>query len=82
MILRKILLASPFALMMGLFNPLFEPQPLVELAGCTVAAGWVSFASIMIRFGLTVAAALVLVASTGFYQVCVGLGRLGLPLAV
>jgi cobalt/nickel transport system permease protein len=35
--------------------------------------------SILLRFGLTVSAGLVLVASTGFQQVCVGLGRLGVP---
>ncbi len=42
------------------------------------AAGF-SFASILLRFALTVAAAVVLVGSTGFHQVCAGLGSLGLP---
>jgi len=79
LIARKLLIASPFALMIGLFNPLLDRAPLVELFGIGIAAGWVSFAAILLRFMLTVAAALVLVATTGFYQVCTGLNQLGVP---
>jgi cobalt/nickel transport system permease protein len=79
MIARKVLIASPFAIMVGLFNPWLDQKPLLELLGYSVAGGWVSFASILIRFSLTVSAALVLVASTGFHPVCVGLGRMGVP---
>jgi cobalt/nickel transport system permease protein len=76
---RKLLIASPFALMVGMFNPLIDRVPLVELSGIDISGGWVSFVSILLRFALTVAAALVLVASTGFHNVCAGLGRLGAP---
>ena len=79
MIARKLLIASPFAVMVGLFNPWLDQKPVLQLLGYPIAGGWVSFASILIRFCLTVAAALILVASTGFHQVCVGLRRLGLP---
>lgn len=79
LIVRKLLLAAPFAVMVGMFNPLFDRVPLVELSGIEIAGGWVSFASILLRFALTVAAAVVLVASTGLHNVCIGLGRLGVP---
>jgi cobalt/nickel transport system permease protein len=79
LIARKLLIASPFALMIAMFNPLLDRTPLVELLGIGISAGWVSFTSILLRFMLTVAAALVLIATTGFYHVCVGLNQLGLP---
>ena len=79
LIARKLLLASPFALMIAIFNPLLDRAPLIELFGIGIAGGWVSFASILLRFVLTVAAALVLIATTGFHNVCAGLTQLGVP---
>jgi len=79
LIIRKLLIASPFALMVGMFNPLLDRTPMLVLAGVDVSGGWISFASILLRFALTVAAALVLVAGTGFHEVCAGLNRLGVP---
>jgi len=76
---RALWLASPLAVMVGLFNPLFDRAPMVELAGIDVSGGWVSFASILVRFALTVSAALVLVAGTGMPMLCAALGRLGVP---
>jgi len=79
LVARKLLIASPFALMIGIFNPLLDRATLVDLFGVGVSGGWVSFASILLRFMLTVAAALVLTATTGFYRVCAGLTQLGVP---
>jgi len=79
LIWRKVLIASPFAVMVGLFNPWLDTAPQMFLLGHPIAGGWLSFASILIRFGLTVSAGLVLVASTGLPQICDGLRRLGVP---
>ncbi len=76
---RKLLIASPFAVMVGLFNPLFDQTPVIALFGISISGGWVSFASILLRFGLTVAAALILVSTAGFQNLCHGLMRLGVP---
>ncbi|MFN7573349.1 MAG: cobalt ECF transporter T component CbiQ [Betaproteobacteria bacterium] len=76
---RKLLLAAPFAAMVGLFNPLLDRAPLLLLGSVEVAGGWVSFASILLRFALTVSAALVLVAGTGMHALCAALARLGAP---
>jgi cobalt/nickel transport system permease protein len=76
---RKLLLAAPFAVLVGIFNPLFDRAPMLVLGDLTVTAGWVSFASILLRFALTVGAALVLVAGTGMHALCVALARLGVP---
>ena len=47
-----------------------------------VSGGWVSYASIVLRFLLTVAAALVLTATTGFIGVCLALEKLKVPEAL
>ena len=75
----KILLAMPFALMVGLFNPLFDTVPRLEVTGISVSGGWLSLVSILIRAALTVAAALILIAVLGIYRLCAGLDRLGVP---
>lgn len=76
---KKILWVSPFALTVGIFNPLLEPQPISEICGITVSAGQVSFASILLRFVLTVGAAAALSAVTGFYPLLRAAERLGVP---
>ncbi len=78
---KKILIAAPFAFFIGVFNPLLDRQILVQLGPVAISGGWISFASIMLRFLLTVSAALLLVAVTGFHQVCLALQRLGMPKA-
>ncbi len=77
-ILKKILVAAPFALVIGIFNPLMDRQPVATI-GSFVVTGWVSFVSIMFRFVLTVGAALALVACTGMYRLGAGLEQLGVP---
>jgi cobalt/nickel transport system permease protein len=76
---RKILLAAPFAFFIGIFNPLLDRTILVHLGPLALSGGWVSFASIMLRFTLTVSAALILIAGTGLNAVCLALDQLGAP---
>jgi cobalt/nickel transport system permease protein len=78
---RALLLASPFALMVGIFNPLFDRATMLDLAGMHISGGWISFAAIVLRFALTVSAALVLVAGTGMPALCAALVRLRVPRA-
>lgn len=78
-ICKKVALAAPFALVVGLFNPLLDQQTVQLFGGREVSAGWLSFASILIRFILTVSAALILIASTGIHRLCAGLERMGVP---
>ena len=78
-LLRKILIAAPVAVMIGLFNPFFDREPVAGVGGFVISGGWMSFVSILVRFVLTVAAALILVACTGMNRLCAGLERMGLP---
>jgi len=78
-ILRKILLAAPFALVIGMFNPLLDHQTVARIGGWDISGGWLSFASIMLRFVLTVSAALALIACTGIHRLGAGLERMCVP---
>lgn len=78
---RLLVLASPAVLLIGLFNPLFDPAPVVWLAGQAIGGGWVSLLSMVLRFALTASAALALLAGTGMPTLCAALCRLGLPAA-
>jgi len=77
---RRLVVAAPFALFVGIWNPLFDRRAMM-FAGHLVAGGWLSFASVAMRFLLTVAAVLVLVGSTGLSALGAALGRLGVPRA-
>lgn len=76
---RKIALISPFVLMVGLFNPVFDRAALYQIGQVAISGGWISLASLLIRSLLTVGAAFTLVATTGFTPLCRALERLGIP---
>lgn len=78
-IARKVMVVIPFAVMVGLFNPLFDRQVLLQLGPLDIWGGWLSCLSIIVRAILTAAAAITLVAVTGFPAICEALERLGMP---
>jgi cobalt/nickel transport system permease protein len=78
-ILKKVLLISPIAVLIGLFNPLVDQGAFIQIGKISISGGWISFLSIIIRFLLTVGTALIFIALTGFNTVCMALERLGTP---
>jgi cobalt/nickel transport system permease protein len=78
-ILRKVLMVSPFAILVGIFNPLLDRQILIYIGSFGISGGWVSFFSILTRFLLTVTSALILISLTNFNSVCASLLRFGVP---
>ena len=78
-LLKKILWVSPFAVLVGIFNPVMDREIIYQIGSIGISGGWVSFFSILMRFLLTVSAALILIALTGFNAVCQALTRLGVP---
>lgn len=78
-IIRKIALLCPFAIIVGIFNPLFDRNILLQLGPLHISGGWISFASILMRSLLTVGAAITLLSVTGFPAICRALERLGMP---
>ena len=79
LILKKVLLVSPFAAFIGIFNPVFDTEPMVTVSGIAVSGGWISFLSVMLRFFLTMTSVLLLIATTSFPGICHALRRLGMP---
>lgn len=80
-LLKRLLIVMPFVFCVGIFNPLFDHQVLLQVGSLKVSGGWLSFCSILLRSLLTVGIALILLAVTGFPSICHGLGRLGVPRA-
>lgn len=78
-IFKKAILVSPFAILVGLFNPFIDRQVLFYAGSIGISGGWVSLFSIALRFILTVSAALVLVSLTGFNAICAGLEKFRVP---
>jgi cobalt/nickel transport system permease protein len=78
-LMRKIVIVIPFALMVGLFNPLFDRQIVMQLGGLDIWGGWISCLSILLRAILTASAAIILVAITGFPAICEALEKLKMP---
>jgi len=78
-LLRKILIVTPFAVMIGIFNPLIDREILMRLGPFSISGGWISFFSIMLKFTLTAGSVLVLIACTGFNSVCMALEKMGAP---
>jgi cobalt/nickel transport system permease protein len=78
-LLKKLLLVSPFVIFIGIFNPWLDRVVLLQLGSVGISGGWISFFSLLLRFSLTVGAALLLIASTGFATICMALEKLGTP---
>lgn len=78
-LLGKTLLALPFVLFVGLFNPFFDREVLLNLWGVPITGGWVSFLSITLRSLLAVSSAILLVMTTPFDHLCLGLEKLRVP---
>lgn len=81
-LLRRIALASPFFILVGLFNPFLDRSPAFEFYGMEISRGWVSFASIALRGMICVAAAIALVATTSFPRLLQALQALRVPQAL
>ncbi len=66
LVFRQLALAAPFIILVGLFNPILDRSTAMEIRGIKIGAGWFSFASILLRGGLCVSAAVILIATTSF----------------
>lgn len=78
-VFRRSLLVLPFVLFIGIFNPIFDRRIAFYIGNIGISTGWISFFSITLRGILSVQAVLVLILTTGFYNLCRGMQRLGIP---
>lgn len=78
-LLKRLVIVSPFIIGIGLFNPLFDHNPVVTLPWIQISGGWLSFLSILTKGVLTILAALLLIATTGMTRIAAVLGMLRIP---
>lgn len=78
-LLQKLLIISPFAVLIGIFNPLFDRDIMLSIGRLQISGGWVSFVSILIRYLLCMSSVLILTATTGFYRICTSMQSLKVP---
>lgn len=78
-ILKMMLVAAPFVLGIGIFNPLLDKSVVAVFFGVPISGGWISFFSLMLKCGLTVVAALLLLATTGMERIALALRMIRVP---
>jgi len=82
---RRVLILSPFILMLVLMSPFYDRAPQAVTFGpwrYTVSGGWLTAADVSIKFALGVMALTALMCSTRFALLLEALQRLGLPQVV
>ncbi len=75
---RRILYVLPLILFIGVFNPIFD-QRLFMVGGQAITGGWLTFASLVLKSVFSVAAALLLMATTGMDGIACALRTLRVP---
>ncbi|MBI4649893.1 cobalt ECF transporter T component CbiQ [Candidatus Desantisbacteria bacterium] len=78
-IIKRIFIVSPFALMIGIFNPIIDRKVIITIYGLGITSGWISYFSIIIKFILTVSTGFILIATTSFPGICLALEKLKVP---
>jgi cobalt/nickel transport system permease protein len=78
-VLKHTLLVSPFIVFVVALSPIFDRTPVAVTSTITVAGGWITAASLVIRFVLGMAALIGLASTTRFPELLKGLERLGCP---
>jgi cobalt/nickel transport system permease protein len=78
-VFKRVLLALPLIIGIGLFNPIYDKSPMLVLPWITISGGWVSFFAILIKGFLTILAALILIATTGMTRIASALRTIRIP---
>lgn len=77
-VLKRVLLALPLIIGIGILNPLFDQHTMV-LGGIAISRGWITFLSILIKCALTVTASILLIATTGMDRLGAALRMIKVP---
>ncbi len=78
-ILKRIMILSPFILMVAAANPFIDSRTAFEISGLPVNAGMISASVIIIKSLVSMAAVLILVELLSFNVICESLLRMGVP---
>lgn len=85
-VLKRVLIASPFALVVAALNPIFETEPvtvtfgpLMGVSSATVRLGFVTGGAIILKFLISVLTLLALATTTRLHRLAAACSSLGLP---
>jgi len=78
-ILGRMLLFSPFILLIAAANPFIDTRTVCEISGFPVSAGLLSASVIIVKAMVSLAAVLTLVEIIPFNMICHSLSRIGMP---
>lgn len=80
--IRRLRIILPLVCLVGIFNPFFDHQPLLQLGSVAVSGGVVSMLTLMIKGIYTVLAAYLLIATTSIDNICYSLRLLHIPVII
>lgn len=80
--LRRVAVVLPFVGLVGLFNPIFDRQPVLTIGTLVISGGVLSMFSLLLKALLTVLAAYILIASTPIEQICASLRQFHVPRSI
>lgn len=78
-LLGRSFVVVPFVALIGIFNVIYDREPVMAVGSIAVTRGWVELVSIVLRGVLSVQAVMLLIRSTGYYRLCRSMQRLGAP---
>lgn len=77
--LRKLRIVLPFICLVGIFNPIFDRQPIYMIGTLVVTSGMISMLTLMLKGILCVLASYLLIATTNIEKICYALRMLHVP---
>jgi cobalt/nickel transport system permease protein len=78
-VVKHTLIVSPFVFFVVILSPVFDRTPVTIAPSLVIRGGWLTAASVMIRFVLGMAALIALASTTRFPELLKGLEKLGVP---
>ena len=77
--LRRLRIVLPLVLIVGIFNPFFDREIVVQIGSVPVSGGVLSMFTLMIKAVLTVLASYLLIVTTSIEEICYALRLLHVP---
>jgi cobalt/nickel transport system permease protein len=81
-VFKRVLIVSPFALVVAGLNPVFETEPVTVVFGphsATIRLGFVTGGAILLKFLISVLSLLALATTTRLHRLAAAMSSLGLP---
>ncbi|MGB4438867.1 MAG: cobalt ECF transporter T component CbiQ [Sedimentibacter sp.] len=78
-VFKRSLIVLPVVLGLGIFNPIMDKDAITIFANVSIAGGWISYLSLIIKCFLTVFCALLLISTTSIDKITMALRYIHVP---